>query len=211
MDRRTFIGALGGLSMSSSLVEAAQKVITPPQVEGPYYPYDEPGVIDNDLVRLRTGDAQALGHVVHLFGTARTWNGNPIPNLRVDLWQCDANGRYHHPRDRQSRPLDARFQGYGRALTDKDGKFSFRTIKPVSYSMGRVVRTPHIHLAAFDSRHNVRRLTTQLYIAGEALNDTDQELAKLLPLQREALIRPWTDGSNIERGALQAHYDLLLI
>jgi protocatechuate 3,4-dioxygenase beta subunit len=209
MDRRTFVGGLTALGVYSSL-QTPQKIITPSQVEGPFYPYDEPSIIDTDLVRLRAGDAQALGQVVHLFGTARTWDGNPIANLRVDLWQCDANGRYHHPLDKEARPLDPRFQGYGRARTDRNGQFQFRTIKPVSYSMGQTTRTPHIHLAAFDSRNNVRRLTTQLYIAGEPLNDTDQELSKLLRRQREALIRPWTNGDSIELGALQARYDLVI-
>ena len=209
MDRRTFVGALTALGAAGPL-RAAEKIITPPQVEGPFYPYDLPLIHDADLVQVRAGDARAIGQVVHLFGTARGWSGRPIRNLLVELWQCDANGKYHHPEDREKRSPDPRCQGYGRTLTDSSGGFHFRTIRPVSYAAGpNLVRTPHIHIAA--SLRGVRRLTTQLYIAGEPLNDNDFELAKLLPAQRPALIRPWTDGRNIEPGALQAHYDLLLI
>lgn len=209
MDRRTFVGALTAFGAAAPL-RAAEKIITPPQVEGPFYPYDLPLVHDTDLVQIRAGDARALGQVVHLFGTARSWSGRPIGKLLVELWQCDSNGKYHHPADREKRTPDPRFQGYGRTQTDAEGGFHFRTIRPVSYAAGPdLVRTPHIHIAA--SWKGVRRLTTQLYIAGEPLNENDSELAKLLPAQRPALIRPWKDGSSIEPGALQAHYDLLLI
>lgn len=209
MDRRTFVGALTAFAAAAP-ARAAEKIITPPQVEGPFYPYELPLIHDNDLVQLRAGDARAIGQVVHLFGTARGWSGRPIGNLLVELWQCDANGKYHHPADSEKRTRDPRFQGYGRTHTDANGSFHFRTIRPVSYAAGPdLVRTPHIHIAA--SWKGIRRLTTQLYVAGEPLNEKDSELAKLLPAQRPALIRPWTDGSSIEAGALQAHYDLLLI
>ncbi|HWH17341.1 MAG TPA: protocatechuate 3,4-dioxygenase [Allosphingosinicella sp.] len=209
MDRRTFVGSAIAFGATAPAF-ASQKIITPPQVEGPFFPYDPPAVHDNDLVQIRAGEAKALGQVVHLFGTARGWSGRPIAGLQIELWQCDANGKYHHPADQEPRQPDLRFQGYGKTITDKDGGFRFRTIRPVSYAAGPdLVRTPHIHIAA--SSKGVRRLTTQLYIAGEPLNDSDSELAKLLPAQRPALIRPWTDGSSIEPGALQAHYDLLLI
>ena len=208
MDRRTFVASSLAFGAAGPL-QAAQKIITPPQVEGPFYPYERPAVDDSDLVQIRSGDARALGQVVHLFGVARSWSGVPMRGLQIELWQCDANGKYHHPADREARKPDLRFQGYGRTVTDDKGGFHFRTIRPVSYAAPNTVRTPHIHIAA--SSKGVRRLTTQLYIAGEPLNDGDGELAKLLPAQRPALIRPWTDGSSIEPGALQAHYDLLLI
>lgn len=209
MDRRTFVGTAIAFGATAP-VTAAEKIITPPQVEGPFYPYDRPAVDDADLVQIHSGDAKALGQVVHLFGVARSWSGRPLEGLQIELWQCDSNGKYHHLADREPREKDHRFQGYGRTITDERGGFRFRTIRPVSYAAGpNLIRTPHIHIAA--SWKGVRRLTTQLYIAGEPLNEGDSELAKLLPAQRPALIRPWTDGSSIEPGALQAHYDLLLI
>lgn len=209
MDRRTFIGAATAIGMAAPL-RAAERLVTPPQTEGPFYPYERPGIDDNDLVRLRAGDAAALGQVGHVSGTVRDYDGEPIANMLIEIWQCDANGKYHHPDDDAPRTPDPRFQGYGRVLTDREGRFSFRTIRPVAYGIGGgQMRAPHIHLAA--SSRGVRRLTTQLYVAGEPLNDGDFELAKILPVQRPALIRPWTDGSAIEPGSQMAAYDIVLV
>jgi protocatechuate 3,4-dioxygenase beta subunit len=63
---------------------------------------------------------------------------------RVEIWQCDVNGRYHFVDDnRAERPMDQDFQGYGQATTDATGGYGFRTIRPVPYPG----RTPHIHFA----------------------------------------------------------------
>lgn len=62
---------------------------------------------------------------------------------RVEIWQCDAGGRYHHVGEPEQ-VLDAGFQGFGAVTTDAEGRYRFRTIKPVPYPG----RTPHIHLAA---------------------------------------------------------------
>lgn len=207
---------LGGLGMAGAGLltargaRAEDRLFTSPQTEGPYYPYDKPKVFDNDLVRINAGDAPALGQVAHVFGRTIEPDGTPIPDMLIEIWQCDANGRYHHPGDTAPRPLDVRFQGYGRTTTDRNGEFRFRTIKPVAYEIGGGrYRTPHIHLAA--SSRDVRRLTTQLYVEGEPRNDSDFELARAPAILRPGLIRPYTDGSAIEPGALQARYDIVLI
>lgn len=210
MQRRLFLA--GGLALGAGApLRAAERLVTPPQVEGPFYNYDLPKTHDTDLVRLLAGDAPALGQVTHVFGTLQRFTGAPVAGALVEVWQCDANGRYHHPDDREPRPLDPRFQGYGRMTTDGSGGFRFRTIRPVAYAIsgGGAMRTPHIHLAV--STRGVRRLTTQLYVEGEGLNGRDGELAKLLPVQRQALIRPFVDGSHIEAGAQTVKYDVVLI
>jgi protocatechuate 3,4-dioxygenase beta subunit len=209
MHRRIFLGA--GLALGAAAqVRAAERIVTAQQVEGPFYNYDLPKVHDTDLVRLLAGDAPAVGQVTHVFGTAQSWSGRPVKDALIEIWQCDANGRYHHPDDHEQRPLDVRFQGYGRTMTDASGGFRFRTIRPVAYAIGNgEMRTPHIHLAL--STRGVRRLTTQLYVEGEALNEKDSEIAKLLPVQRSGLIRPFTDGSAIEAGAQTVRYDLILV
>jgi len=208
MHRRIFLG--GGLAIGAAApLHAAERIVTAQQVEGPFYNYDLPKVHDADLVRLLAGDAPALGQVTHVLGTVQQWSGRPVTGALVEIWQCDANGRYHHPDDHEARPLDPRFQGYGRTLTDASGGFRFRTIRPVAYGIGGgEMRTPHIHLAL--STRGVRRLTTQLYVEGEALNEKDSEVAKLLPVQRAGLIRPFVDGSQLEAGAQMVRYDLIL-
>lgn len=210
MHRRIFLGGALAIGAAAPL-HAAERVITSQQAEGPFYNYDLPKAHDADLVRLLAGDAPALGQVTHVLGTVQEFTGEPVAGALVEIWQCDANGRYHHPDDNEPRPLDPRFQGYGRALTDPSGGFRFRTIRPVAYATSEdgEWRTPHIHLAL--STRGVRRLTTQLYVEGEALNEKDAEVAKLLPVQRPGLIRPFVDGSHLEPGAQTVRYDLILV
>lgn len=226
-NRRRLIGGLGlgaaGLAMPGMLrAQTAAQMMDengrPPtafQPEGPYYPYDDmPTDLDSDLVRLTGMDAQAQGQVTHL--TGRVWDpfGEPRAGALVEIWQCDNNGRYLHREDTATdRMRDPGFQGYGKVLTASDGSFRFRTIKPVSYAAiidGRsVLRAPHIHMAV--STRGVRRLTTQLYVEGEPLNDSDFLLQHLTTAaQRPGIIRPYLPGTGVDAGVLAAHYDIVV-
>ncbi|KQW82353.1 dioxygenase family protein [Brevundimonas sp. Root1279] len=219
IDRRGLVvggGALGlGLVLPGGLSARQARPLTPPQIEGPFYPYDLPPIYDTDLVKVRAGDAAALGQVTHVTGTLWRPDSTPVGDALVEIWQCDANGRYRHPDDQEaSRTPDPRFQGYARTTTGPDGAFHFRTIKPVSYTVTAasppLVRAPHIHVAV--STHGARRLTSQLYVAGEPLNDADMALAMVTdPVLRAGLVRPYGDGSAFEAGALAAHYDLVIL
>lgn len=219
LHRRNLIGGLGvgliGFAAPAILRAQEQpRPVTAAQGEGPFYPYDDkPSDQDADLVRVTGVDTQALGQVTHVTGVL--WNpmGVPLAGALIEIWQCDHTGRYIHRDDPNTdRPRDAGFQGYGRALTDAQGAFHFRTIKPVSYSAilgGREIwRAPHIHATV--SIGGVRRLTTQLYVAGDPGNDTDILLGNTPPSEREGLIRPYTAGTGTEAGALAAHYDLVV-
>lgn len=221
LHRRGLIGGLGvGLvGFAAPAILGAQEPPRPArptvsQGEGPFYPYDDmPADQDADLVRVSGVDAQAQGVVTHLTGVVWDPFGRPRAGALVEIWQCDHTGRYIHRDDPNTdRPRDPGFQGYGKAMTDARGAFRFRTIKPVAYSAiigGREIwRTPHIHTAV--STQGVRRLTTQLYVAGEPGNDHDVVLQRASPLEREGLIRPYLPGTGIEAGALSAHYDLVV-
>lgn len=221
LHRRGVIGGLGG-GLAGFAAPAVLRAQAPPrlrpattfQVEGPFYPYDDmPADQDADLVRVRGVDAGALGQVTHLTGVVWNQNGTPRADALVEIWQCDHTGRYIHRDDPNTdRPRDAGFQGYGRAVTDAAGAFRFRTIKPVPYvaiiAGERIWRAPHIHVAV--STRGVRRLTTQLYIAGDPLNDSDVVLQRAVPSEREGLIRPYAPGAGAEGGALAVHYDLVV-
>lgn len=209
--RELILGSAGVLLAGSA--RAQPPVVTPPQIEGPFYPYQHPAETDWDLVRLSTDDAPALGEVVHVFGTVKGYGGRPYANALVELWQADSREKYRHPDETDSHKRDARFQGYGRTMTDADGAFRFRTIRPPAYLYDEargLRRAPHKHLAV--STRGVRRLTTQLYIEGESLNASDQWLNMVAdPLQRASLIRPYEDGSAVERGAKRVRYDIVII
>lgn len=220
--RRRLIGGLGGALTGLAAPTRVWAQDIPPlrpatvfQPEGPFYPYDDmPSDQDADLVRMTGLDAQAQGQVTHLTGAVHGQLGEPIGSALVEIWQCDHAGRYIHRDDPNSdRPRDPGFQGYGRTLTDRNGAFRFRTIKPVPYSSpspwGPIHRAPHIHVAV--STRGVRRLTTQLYVAGEPGNETDLALLHMAsPAQREGIIRPYVPRTDIEYGALAVHYDLVV-
>lgn len=70
----------------------------------------------------------------------------------VELWQCNAAGRYHHPLDQHDAPIDPNFRGFGRAVTDGDGFYRFTTIRPGAYpwrNHANAWRPAHIHFSLF--------------------------------------------------------------
>lgn len=167
INRRTLIKSLLALPCLSILsIKAETK--TPRATEGPFYPtksmrYTD---IDNDLVKISNMVKQAGGEVLNLRGRVLDTNNKPIKGARVEIWQCDANGHYLHTGDNNAVTQDKAFQGFGHTITDSDGVYTFRTIKPVSYPG----RTPHIHVKTFA---NGRELTTQFYIDDYPENDYD--------------------------------------
>ena len=188
-----------------SLGNAATLLATPAQTEGPFYPPRLPDDRDADLVRVTGADAQALGTVTHVAGRVLDRDGRPLPAILVEIWQCDANGRYRHPREDGSQPLDPGFQGYGRLLTDTDGFYRFRTIRPVSYPG----RTPHIHFKLTATTGEL--LTTQMYVAGEPGNERDFLLNAIRdPELRRRVLVDLRPAEAIEPGALAGTFDIVV-
>ena len=173
---RTLIPALGAVGVSAVAGPALGATdLTPRATEGPFYP--TPSMrradVDNDLVRIMGAVRDAGGEVFHLRGRVLDVDGNPRPGLRVEIWQCDMNGKYLHTGDRQAIDFDAAFQGFGHDITDADGAYEFRTIKPVTYPG----RTPHIHVKVLED--GAELLTTQFYIAGHPANARDRIFGRL--------------------------------
>lgn len=182
----------------------AQSAPTPRQTPGPFYPTDWSGDADDDLVRVAGAAATAQGVVTHLRGRVLDARGIPVPGAVVEIWQCDAFGRYRHPRDRQD-GRDPGFQGHGRAVAGPDGAYAFRTIRPVPYPG----RTPHIHAAI--AAPGRQPLVTQFYVEGEPLNGRDGLFAALRDARdRDAVMLRLEPADRIEAGALLAMRDIVL-
>lgn len=200
-----FAGCAAGFSWSGAARPAALPA-TPAQTAGPFYPLAFPADSDNDLVQIAGHRDNAKGTVTYVTGRVLDPVGQPVSGARVEIWQCDANGRYHYVHDASAdRPLDENFQGYGRTATDAAGNYRFRTIRPVPYPG----RTPHIHFAI--SGAGLPRFTTQMYVAGEPLNERDALLMSIRdPAARARLIVPLRSAPEAEPGALAGTFDIVL-
>jgi len=100
-------------------------------------------------------------------------HGQPLSGIKVEIWQANARGRYSHTNDTNPAPLDPNFQGYGVQVTDKNGFYRFKSIKPGAYptGIGNWMRPPHVH---FDVTGRHEALVTQMYFPGDPLNGKDQ-------------------------------------
>jgi protocatechuate 3,4-dioxygenase beta subunit len=202
--RRRLLLALGiALAGRALPAWAAQLLKTPRQTAGPFYPVELPLDRDNDLVTVAGGSGPAKGEISNVTGRVLDDAGSPLARARVEIWQCDVNGRYRHPGDRRDVPLDPNFQGYGQAITGADGAYRFRTIKPVAYPG----RAPHIHFAI--SGPGFEPLVTQLYVAGAPENARDGVLNGIRdPQARQSVVVPFERGAG--SAELSARFDIVL-
>lgn len=199
INRRQLLGVglalpLGGFVTAAS-AETASCASTPRQTSGPFYPAFEQVDKDVDLTRVTGHDERAEGEVIRIHGRVVDGNCRPVEGATVEVWQANAKGRYAHPADPNPAPLDPNFQGWGQAVTGADGRYSFLTIKPAAYPLeivnGEVdergaYRTPHIHFRV--AKRGFLELTTQMYFAGERLNDADIVLRHVPAAERGRVI-----------------------
>jgi protocatechuate 3,4-dioxygenase, beta subunit len=197
--RRLLLATLAATSLVPA--RATALIPTPPQSRGPFYPDRLPLDQDSDLVQVAGHEGLARGEIIRLSGLVLDRSGRPLSGALVEIWQCDANGRYLHSGDPGDTPRDPGFQGYGRCQTGADGGYRFRTIKPVPYPG----RAPHIHVAVRVPGQSP--LVTQLYVAGAPenagdwlLNQADDPAALMVPF------RP-IDAPD---ATLAARFDLIL-
>src|SRR6516225_6701369 len=201
--RRSLLLGTGLALLGTQRAFATTLAATPQQTEGPFYPVSFPADMDNDLVQVRGQAARAMGTVLHLEGRVLDASGRPMPGTLVEIWQCDAQGIYDHPRQPGRERRDQAFQGYGRMLVDAEGRYSFRTLKPVAYPG----RTPHIHFKVATAAGG--QLTSQFYIAGDPQNERDFvfRAAARSPQQRERIEMRLSPASGLEPGALATSMD----
>jgi hydroxyquinol 1,2-dioxygenase len=144
-------------------------------VLGPFWrpapPIDNPGTLSAD---------DEPGEPFVLSGVVGTAGGQPIEGATVDVWQCDAEGRY----DVQLGGAQPRLRGV--LTTDEAGRYEVRTVVPPPYEVkndgpvGRLLtalgrhafRPAHVHLRVAAAGH--RPLVTQVFFAGDPWlgNDT---------------------------------------
>jgi protocatechuate 3,4-dioxygenase beta subunit len=139
------------------------------ELTAPLYGYLPIGETDNDLTRQH--DGEPLGQRIIVTGRVLDEDGRPVPGTLVEIWQCNAAGRYFHPRDNHSAPLDPNFTGAGRTVTDGQGRYRFVSIKPGAYPWRNhynAWRPAHIHFSLMGSSF-LSRLVTQMYFPDDPL------------------------------------------
>jgi protocatechuate 3,4-dioxygenase beta subunit len=183
------------------------------ELTGPVFGHADLGPRDHDLILnyAKTGDPVGERIIVH--GRVLDENARPVPNTLVEIWQANAGGRYRHKKDSYLAPIDPNFGGCGRTLTDAQGYYFFRTVKPGAYPWRNLVnnwRPAHIHLSVFGASF-CQRLITQLYFEGDPL-------IRLCPIVQtipdpdaiETLIARLDLNASVPLDSIAYHFDIVL-
>ena len=169
------------------------------------------GERDHDLTRQH--DGEPIGERILVAGRVLEADGRPVPDTLVEVWQCNAAGRYRHQGDRHPAPLDPNFTGLGRTVTDPDGWFRFVTIKPGAYPWGNhhnAWRPAHIHFSLFGTAF-ATRLVTQMYFPGDPLFEYDPIFQSVRdPKARERMISRFDIDTTQPEWALGYQWDIVL-
>lgn len=176
LSRRVFAGsalAAAALVAGKFAHAAGELASTPAQTMGPFYPVQRLAEEDADLTWIKGHKKRAQGQVIQVTGRVLDRQGNPVSGARVELWQCNSLGRYAHPNDIATAPLDPDFQGFAAIRAGSRGEWRITTIKPAAYDSPIGRRTPHIH---FDVAGKSHRLTTQMYFSDDEATNTKDAL-----------------------------------
>jgi protocatechuate 3,4-dioxygenase beta subunit len=189
----------------------ALRVVTPSQTVGPFFAIGLVREGDDDLSRQKAGGPRAQGTPIVVSGRVVDENGKPVRRALIEVWQANKWGKYEHPDDVTQQPLDPNFKGWGRALTDAEGRYRFLSIKPGAYpnpGYDNWMRPPHIHFSIF-AAGVMQRLITQLYFPSEELNDIDPILNGVEDLDARAslIARRLADQSD---GTQTYRFDIVL-
>ncbi|MEP2892377.1 protocatechuate 3,4-dioxygenase subunit beta [Tateyamaria sp.] len=150
------------LSMNTTLSEET----------GPVFGHDILGPLDNDLIQnfAKPGE-MAIGQRIIVHGRVLDENGRGVPGALLEFWQANAGGRYRHAKEGYLAALDPNFGGCGRTITDDQGGYALRTVKPGAYPWPNGVndwRPAHIHFSVFGPSFG-QRLITQMYFEGDPM------------------------------------------
>lgn len=183
------------------------------EITGPLFGPDDLDPLDNDLIANAAVEGDPIGERMILHGRVLDENGRPVRRTLIELWQCNAAGRYRHVNDGYRAPVDPNFGGCGRVLTDDDGRYHFRTIKPGPYpwrNRANDWRPAHIHLSLFGPAF-ASRLITQLYFEGDPLIRHCPILGGIGdPAAIERLIAPFDMAAAVPFDCLAYRFDIVL-
>lgn len=184
------------------------------EITGPVFGHSIIGDLDNDLIHnfAKPGES-AIGQRIIVHGRVLDERGMGVGGALLEFWQANAGGRYRHRNEGYQAALDPNFGGCGRCITDDDGSYVFRTIKPGPYPWPNGVndwRPAHIHFSVFGHGF-AQRLITQMYFEGDPLLKLDP-IANAIPSQEalDTLIAPLDMSATIPMDARAYKFDIVL-
>ncbi|MFI1101753.1 protocatechuate 3,4-dioxygenase subunit beta [Streptomyces melanogenes] len=181
------------------------------ELRGPVFGAGDVGPLDHDLTVHHRGEP--LGERITVSGRIVDRRGRPVAGQLTEIWQANAAGRYAHRLDRHRAPLDPHFTGFGRCLTDADGRYSFTTIKPGAYPWQHhenAWRPAHIHFSLFGTAFT-QRLITQMYFPGDPLLDYDPILLSVPDeAARSRLVAAYDPRLSVPDWSLGYRWDIVL-
>ncbi len=184
------------------------------EITGPVFGHAMIGELDNDLLHnfAKPGES-AIGERIIVHGQVLDERGRPQAGVLVEFWQANAGGRYRHKKESYLAAIDPNFGGCGRAITDEDGRYFFRTVRPGAYPWPNGVndwRPAHIHFSIFGYGFS-QRLITQMYFEGDPMIwkcpivGTIPDKAAI-----EQLIAPMDWGNTIPMDSRAYRFDIVL-
>lgn len=179
---------------------------------GPVFGDEHIGELDNDLTRNGRVNGEPLGERIIVTGQVLDEHDRPVPNVLLEVWQCNSTGRYVHRKDQHDAPLDPNFLGAGRCLTDKNGRYRFTTIKPAAYPWGNhpnAWRPAHIHYSLMGPNISTR-LVTQMYFPGDPLLKYDPIFLATPEAARDRLVSEFSLEVTQEAWALGYIFNIVL-
>jgi protocatechuate 3,4-dioxygenase, beta subunit len=169
------------------------------------------GAVRGDLAG--HGAKRALGQLIHLRARVVDEDGAPVPGAVVEIWHCNASGKYIHPNDSNDAPVDPNFYGAARLVAGDSGLVELRTVKPGAYPVPDTAgwwRPPHVHFSVW-GRIWLSRLVTQMFFPGEPLNGADPILNAIRdPQARSRCVATLAPTAKGPANALVYDYQLVV-
>lgn len=199
-------------------------VMVPPtltEITGPMFGHLQVQAVEADLTRngltrdglTRDGEGAPVGERIIVEGRVLDEDARPVPGTLVELWQCNAAGRYRHPLDQHDAPLDPNFVGFGRAVTDAGGAYRFTTIRPGAYpwrNHANAWRPAHLHFSVFGPSF-LTRLVTQMYFPADPLLPFDPIFNCVSdPAARDRMVAAFDLDATVPEFALGYRFDIVL-
>ena len=188
-----------------------RRLLTRSELTGPHRLLERLAPVRGDLAGY--GDKRALGQLIHIRARVVDEDGAPVPGAVVEIWHCNAAGKYIHPNDSNDAPADPNFYGAARMVAGDSGLVELRTIKPGAYPVpdaGGWWRPPHIHFSVC-GRIWLSRLVTQMFFPGDPLNENDAVLNAVRdPAARSRCICELAPTARGPRDALVYDYQIVV-